>query len=719
MGNFLKFGLIGLGVCLVLFVISAVIFAAVFDPNDYKGRISQAVLKETGRTLTFDGDISLTFFPGLGVTLGGLSLSNAEGFGPAPMASVRSARVTVRLLPLLMGKVRFNRLELDGPVLNLGRDEKGGANWDDLVGREPDKADKADQDEDAGSGTFDLDVAGVAVRNGSLSWDDRKSDTRFLLRGLDVTTGAISKGGLFPVKLSVNFDCSKPDAKGALTLEGKSSIDLASRQYGHMDVHATVKATGAAIPGGVLDGKLNFQFLALDFNKETAQVTGLECTAYGATLLADGTIRGLTDGLKAATASLTLQPADLRTVFAALGAPAPNTADPKALTEVGGTAKVNFKTGRLALDDVELSVDGCRIVGKGTVERGRAWPRITAQVDAGEVDLDRYLPPKHGENEGAAQEQAKAGGLDDTVLPAGVIRRLEFDLDANAAGVKIGGAKLGKTAVTAKAEGGLVTVDPMVAEAYGGTVKVSGTVDARQGAPVVRIRSEVVHLDVGALAGDVTGKSEYAGIADYTSSLNAQGERMKDLLGTLGGEFTFKLSDGVFPGVDLVGMARTTQTAKGRDTVESDHADSTKFGSITGTGTIKDGVVTNQDLEVMAPGLRADGHGAFSLVTRQIDYMVKAKLVPTGQGQGGKSSDELFGVMVPIHVTGTLDKPHYWVSVKEYAKALGGVVVDTVGTVLGGVKNVVKGVGSALDKSCCEDGDQAEEPERKKFLGIF
>jgi AsmA protein len=715
MGNFMKFGLIGLGVCLALFVVAAVVFMAVFDPNDYKDRISRAVHKETGRTLTFDGDIGVSFFPSPGVTLGGLSLSNAEGFGPEPMVSVRSARVTVRLLPLLMGKIRFGQLELDRPVLNLGRDAQGRANWDDLVGRKPDEAQKS------GNGKpFDLDVAGVAVTGGELTWDDRKDDVRFALGGLDVTTGAISKGGLFPVKLSMHFDCRHPDAKGTLTLEGQSSLDLVERQYGHMDMHAAIQAEGASIPGGKLDGTLSFQFLALDFKKETAQVTGLECSAYGATLLADGTIRGLTEGLKAASASLTLQPADLRAVLAASGLPVPDTADAKALTDVGGMARVDFKPGRLALEDVELSVDGTRIVGKGAVERGDAWPRFTAQLDVGDLDLDRYLPPEHAAGEEAAQEQAKSGVLDDTVLPGRVLRRLDFGLDAKIARLTLGRAHFSNVAVAAKGADGLVTVEPVFAEAYGGTLKTTGTVDARQGVPVTRTRTEVAHLDVAGLARDVTGKDEFAGIVDYNSSLSARGERMRDLLGTLGGEFSFKLSDGVFPGVDLAGLARSTHSARDKKgTVEAPGTGSTRFGSIAGTGTIRDGVVSNKDLEVKAPGLRATGHGAVSLVSRKIDYMVRVKLVPTSEGQGGKSSEDLIGVLVPIHVTGTIDKPHYWVSVKEYVKAVGGVVVDTVGTVLGGVKSVVKGVGSALDRSCCEDGTDSAKPERKKFLGIF
>ncbi|WP_272700400.1 AsmA family protein [Desulfovibrio sp. Fe33] len=715
MGNFLKFGLIGLGVCLALFVVSALVFVAVFDPNNYKERISQAVLKETGRALTFEGDISLTFFPGLGVALGGLSLSNAEGFGPEPMASVSSARVTVRILPLFMGKIRFGQLVLDRPVLNLGRDEQGRANWDDLVGRK-----QADSGRGGGKDTFDLDVAGVSITGGGLTWDDRKAGTWFVLRGMDVTTGRVSRGGLFPVKVNVGFDCRNPDAKGTLSLEGQSSFDLAYREYGHMDMRVAVKAVGGSIPGGSVDGTLSFQFLALDFNKETAQVTGLECSAYGATLLADGTIRGITDTLSALTANLTLKPTNLRTLMTALGANTPNTADPEALTKVGGTGRVDFETGRLRLEDVELSVDGTRIVGSGEVTRGGKWPRWVAHVDAGDLDLDRYLPPDHAEKGAVSQERAKSGLLDDMILPAEILRRLDFDMDAKAARLKVGGMNYSDVSVTAKGKNGVLTIDPLSASAYGGNIKLSFSADAGKGTPVVASDLHVERLDVAGVSEDLTGKADYAGVADFTSSLKAQGERMRDLLSTLGGKLSFSLADGVFPGVDLVRMARTTASDKdGKGTVEAEQTDSTKFGSITGTGTVADGVISNSDLEVKAPGLRADGHGALSLVTRQIDYIVKAKLVPTASGQGGKSSHELVGVMVPIRVTGTIDKPRYWVSVSEYVKSLGGVVIDTVGTVFGGMKNVVKGVGSALDKSCCEDEPESGAPERKKFLGIF
>lgn len=707
-----KIILIGLALCLVLFVVSVLLLTSLVDPNDYKDRIAKAVRDETGRTLTFGGDIALTLFPHLGVSLGPVSLSNADSFGPEPMVSVRSARVSVRVLPLLLGKVRFGELQLDELVLNMGRDASGKANWDDLVGR-------AGTAETKGGGEkreFPLDVAGVRITGGHLNWDDQVTDSRFALYGMDVSTGPISEGALFPVELAMGFACTNPDAKGSLTLKGQSSLDLAGREYGHMDMEIRVKARGKAIPGGSVDGVLSFRLLALDFNRDLAQVSGLECSAYGATVLADGTLKGLTKGVTGASANLTLKPTNLRAVLAALGMEAPKTADPEALTRVGGTTEISFETGRLEATNLEFEADSTRVEGRLAVEKGGRWPHFSVRLEVGALDLDRYISVK---GDGTPARESGGGKVppDDTILPAELLRKLDFGLEAKVARLQVGGAQLTDLKVSAKGDGGLLTVDPLVAGVYGGTAKLTGSVDARQGAPVAASRIEVEDLNVAGLVHDVTGGSEYAGIADYSSELTAKGERARDLVGTLNGRFSFSLANGVFPGVDLARMTRSVHSSGDRQgRVEGAATDSTRFGSITGTGTIRNGVVENNDLELKTPGLRADGHGAFSLASREIDYMVKAKLVPLAGGQGGKSSGDLFGVMVPIHVTGTLDHPRYWVSLREYAKALGGVVVNTVGTVLGGVKSVVKGVGSALNG----ESESADEPAgKKKFLGIF
>jgi AsmA protein len=176
----------------------------------------------------------------------------------------------------------------------------------------------------------------------------------------------------------------------------------------------------------------------------------------------------------------------------------------------------------------------------------------------------------------------------------------------------------------------------------------------------------------------------------------------------------------VFPGVDLMGMARTTHERRGRSegTVEAASTDATRFGSITATGVIADGVLTPRDLEVKAPGLRADGLGSVNLPTGTIDSLIKVKLVPTAKGQGGKASADLYGVMVPIRVTGTLDAPRYRVSIAEYVKALGGAVLDTAGSVLHGVTGIVRGVGKAITGGG-DNATEGSEPKKRGFFDLF
>jgi AsmA protein len=43
----------------------------------------------------------------------------------------------------------------------------------------------------------------------------------------------------------------------------------------------------------------------------------------------------------------------------------------------------------------------------------------------------------------------------------------------------------------------------------------------------------------------------------------------------------------------------------------------------------------------------------------RLNYLVKASIVGTSQGQGGREAEELRGVTVPVRIAGPLEKPSY------------------------------------------------------------
>ncbi len=115
-----------------LIVIGLVLVVVFVDPNDYRDDIEKMVEEKTGRELTLSGDLKLSVFPWIALESGPAALGDAPGFGPEPFVSIRQARVGVRLLPLLSGKVEVGNVRLDGARIRLITDEKGRENWADL-----------------------------------------------------------------------------------------------------------------------------------------------------------------------------------------------------------------------------------------------------------------------------------------------------------------------------------------------------------------------------------------------------------------------------------------------------------------------------------------------------------------------------------------------------------------------------------------------------------
>src|SRR5262249_6618666 len=113
------------GALLVILVAGLVAVAYLFNPNDYKGQITAAVARSTGRELKLAGDLSLSVSPPIRIGVGAAPISNAQGFGPAPMAKIGGADLSLSLWPLLAGRVEVARARLTGLDLNLARDARG------------------------------------------------------------------------------------------------------------------------------------------------------------------------------------------------------------------------------------------------------------------------------------------------------------------------------------------------------------------------------------------------------------------------------------------------------------------------------------------------------------------------------------------------------------------------------------------------------------------
>ncbi len=217
-------------VVLATLTIGAAIFIGWWiDPNDYKTYIEEWVESRTGRDFVIEDDLELTFFPWLGVETGRLRLGNAEGFGAEAFATAERAIVRVKILPLLLARVEFGNLEVDGLVLNLARDVERRGNWEDLLPNAGPAAGTGDTTR--GGALLDLNIEGIEISNGLVFWRDNTTEVRYIISGLSLETGPILIGQ--PVRTELRFQLVGvvPQFTAQITATGTALINPAGSRY--------------------------------------------------------------------------------------------------------------------------------------------------------------------------------------------------------------------------------------------------------------------------------------------------------------------------------------------------------------------------------------------------------------------------------------------------------------------------------------------------------
>lgn len=264
--KWLVLAFVGLILALVLYL------TLLFNPNDFKPEIIEQVKTHTGRTLEIKDDLSWTFFPTLGIQLGGISFSNPQGMTPAQMMSVKGIVAEVALMPLLSKEVEIEALKLDGLTINLVTDKNGKTSFDGLAqkGAEPKATDsKADEPQAASQGLAALSVGGVDISNATVNIINQQTDTTQEFSLDSFTLGQFSLGQA--AELAFKASAKMPDLN--LQTSGKGSLML-TKDFGALSLKGLsvdTQVTGKAIPNGELTANLNTD-IDVDLKGQQAKV---------------------------------------------------------------------------------------------------------------------------------------------------------------------------------------------------------------------------------------------------------------------------------------------------------------------------------------------------------------------------------------------------------------------------------------------------------------
>ena len=721
-----KYVLIGLAAVLLILIAGAAYLAATFDPNVYKPQIIELVKDRTQRTLGLQGDIQLSFWPNIGVETGRVSLS--ERNSDKTFAAMESARVSLKLLPLLSRNVVVDELAIRGLRANVVRAKAGQTNVDDLLGKKDEKQPEEKPQQ------VKFDVARVALDNATVTYRDDTTGAQYELAGLSLTTGRLTPD--VPTKVEVKTAARSSKPKLDITLETKTQLtfNLDSQTYTLTDFALEAKGQAADLTDIVVNaaGNVTAHLKTSEFATENLAVSGTgmrgkekialkldaprlamtakqasgEKVALALTLTAPDSATTLTANLSGieGTADSFRSPAmtlevDRRqrdqTLKARVTSPLTGSLEAKqvslpqlkaTVTATGPKLPGQSVTGELA---GSASVDGAKERAQTSLAGKIADSTIKARVavadfsplaldfdvDVGELDLDRYAgsPQKAGGGEKSSGKKP-SGKQPETPIDLTALRDVRANGSLRVASLKTSTLKASNVRVGVKANGGRMELSPVAANLYQGALAGAITIDAAPATPTFAVKQTLTGVQVGPLLRDLADTDTLEGKGNVTVNVSTRGNMVSALKKALDGSVAVKLTDGAIKGIDVAGTIRKAQsmlsTLKGQQVQQTDTRQRTDFSELTATFDIRNGVARNNDLSIKSPLLRIAGAGAVNIGEDALDYTVKASLVATTAGQGGKERSELRGLTVPVHVTGPMASPSYQLD-------FGAMVTDT------------------------------------------
>lgn len=625
--------------------------AANFDPNDYKPVAIERVQRDYHRTLAIPGPVELAFWPDLGVKLGAASLSEPDG--RTPFASLRSAHVSLAIWPLLSGKVVVHRITLDGLSASLTRLPDGRLSIDDLLGTPAAKAGGGGSAATTTAGAAPaFDVAGIAVTDARLRFDDRQGGRRIELAPLELQTGRLAPGTPTELHLKTQAKASSPDADVALTVDGRLLFEA-----GHLevdDLEARLDGRVLERPGSSL--KLALPRLELRERVLSAPRLALDAQLGGAApvqLKLDADLAGTLG----AGGAITLP----RLV---LGATLPG---PRGAIDLAaqGSGRVRPDT-----QDAELqlagTIDGSRFkASAGVLRFSPLQTRFDLDVDR--LDLDRYRAP--------APAAAASSPAADVPVDLAALRELRSQGTLRVGTLRVAGLQLGELRATLKAADGRMAIDPLQARLYDGSVSGSLRLDASAGAPRVALAQTLAGVQLGPLLKDLLGRAPLIdGRGSVDLDVDAQGASVMAMRRSLAGRAKLALVDGAVHGFNVAQAIRDAKARVGLGGGASggtgSAAERTDFSELGGSFVIAHGVAHNDDLQAKSPLLRIGGSGDVDLANERLDYTVKATVVGTLQGQGGPELQALSGQTIPVRLSGPFSAIGWHVDFAGLAKDL-------------------------------------------------
>ncbi len=655
-----------LAVIILSIVIAIFTLPFFINPNNFKPEIIAAVKNNTGRDLTLTGDIKISLFPWTGVSTGKMTLSNAIGFQEKTFASLEESAIKINLFPLFLNKIEIDQVIIKGLILNLEKNSQDINNWDDLTQSNVTNVKPLspiannNKPEATNNGLTLLAINGVAIENAVINWKNQRSGKILLIKDININSNKFAYDE--PVTVDLSLMAMSPETNWTESIKLRTGLTvnqaLTSLALDHSDLQLKTIIKANNNEDKSILAALTINNVAMDRTKQSLNVSGLKLTSQDISLSAE--ITGNTNNSKFSfQGPITIAPFNLRNVLNQLDIKVPALQDEKALSKAAATFNLLVTNDAADLQNISLTLDGTQIKGSTTIT-DFSKPAITFNLASDNMDLDPYLAPIADKKSRPINSPAIILALVTSTLPVELLKKLIINGQLSLERLKVNAMTMQDVQLNLDVKEGLINAQQSAKGFYAGSYNGVFSVDMRNNKPILSINEKILHVQIEPLLNDFNGATKLSGLLDLSTQLEGQGNNAKELKSSLKGKLSFLLTDSVINGFNLQKIIDDAKTLIKEPTLPVDNKnDQMLFSKLSGTASINNGLVQNNDLIGIASKMHLNGKGTADLNSEKLDYKLNARYIKTKATT--TEPEQLIDTPININIAGTFAKPTYTV----------------------------------------------------------
>jgi len=555
----------GLVAAVLILAIGAVVLIVALPGEKIAKLAADQVKAMTGRDLTFEGKVGISWYPVLGVSTEKVSFGNADWSERGPMFTAEKAVIGVDVMAAIGGDIRVKNVELVAPDVLLEKTADGRVNWDLSAG--------ADVTAPGSKKEPSSDAAPVAKPADAVSGLGGVSLERLVLSNARIRY--IEHGGARQELSGVSLNMAWPD------VGQPADVTVSASPFGGK---VTVTAR--------VDEPLKMM---------QGMVSGVDVTIAAP----EGTARfaGRAGIAPEASGKLDVSSADAAAFLATFGA-----GGLEGPLAVKGDVTLT-RAGVVSVRRGQVTAMGNDLTVQADVDLTGARPIVTAQV------ATQTLRFAVGDSDGLASSGNEAPvGWSKTPIDASALGLVDGTVSFAAEAMDLNGITFGKTRATVEIDRSRAVATIQEMDAYEGAVTGTFVANNRSGFSV-RGDLNVAQIALQPFLAATAELDKFTGKADFESRFLSSGESLDALMNNMSGEGRVEVGRGTIEGIDLDKLLRGDVTGG-----------TTVFNSMVASWIIEDGVLSNDDLLMSLSRLVATGEGTVGLGLRTIDYVFSPQL---------------------------------------------------------------------------------------------